>query len=184
VRASIWSGAKEHECEATDYFWHCCSPVLAKGGVSPSTPRAVACSTIPAGSSEGRSAAHSGRIQFWERLWACGHAFANRRPEAARSLMTFSRCNLRARTSASRSNSRPWGIDAILARATGRLSSSISTRTASATGGLCNAVAARTAPRAASVASGASGAACSTCPRAAAARSATTTAALRQRSGT
>ena len=48
-----------------------------------------------------------------------------------------------------RPNSRPWGINAILARTAGRLSSSIASRTALAAGRLSNAVAARTASRAA-----------------------------------
>ena len=48
-----------------------------------------------------------------------------------------------------RPNSRPWGINAILARTAGRLSSSIASRTALAAGWLSNAVAARTASRAA-----------------------------------
>jgi hypothetical protein len=48
-----------------------------------------------------------------------------------------------------RPNSGPWGIDAILARTAGRLSSSIAGRTALAAGRLSNAVAARTASRAA-----------------------------------
>jgi hypothetical protein len=48
-----------------------------------------------------------------------------------------------------RPNSGPWGIDAILARTAGRLSSSIANRTALAAGRLSNAVAARTASRAA-----------------------------------
>ena len=52
---------------------------------------------------------------------------------------------LTVRTSAPRPNSRPWGINAILARAAGRLSSSIATRTALAAGGLSSAVAARAA---------------------------------------
>src|SRR4051812_908909 len=46
-------------------------------------------------------------------------------------------------------NSRPWGINAILARTAGRLSSSIAGWTALATGRLSNGVAARTAHRAA-----------------------------------
>ena len=48
-----------------------------------------------------------------------------------------------------RPNSRPWGINAILARTARRLSSSIASRTALAAGWLSNAVAARTASRAA-----------------------------------
>ena len=48
-----------------------------------------------------------------------------------------------------RPNSRPWGINAVLARTAGRLSSSIASRTALAAGRLSNAVAARTASRAA-----------------------------------
>jgi hypothetical protein len=53
--------------------------------------------------------------------------------------------------SAPRPNSRPWGIDAILARAAGGLSSAIATRTAltGAAGGLRSAGATRTASRAA-----------------------------------
>ena len=53
--------------------------------------------------------------------------------------------------SAPRPNSRPWGIDAILARAAGGLSSAIATRTAlaRAAGGLRSAGATRTASRAA-----------------------------------
>ena len=55
----------------------------------------------------------------------------------------------RAPRRGTRPNSRPWGINAILARTAGRLSGSIASRTALAAGRLSNAVAARTAYRAA-----------------------------------
>jgi hypothetical protein len=79
---------------------------------------------------------------------------------------------LAVRTSAPRANSRPWRVNAILARAAGGLSSAIASRTALAAGGLSNAVAALTAAPAARVACGSGCAARSTCSTASATRAA------------
>ena len=122
-----------------------------------------------------------GHASWGMRLGACGAAFATRCPgRPAAPLMPFERLNLRARTGVPRPNSRPWRIDAVLTRGPGRLSSSISSRTALAAGGLSNAVAARTAYRASWVACGAGCAARSTCSTTAAAAPTP----LRQRTGT
>ena len=76
-----------------------------------------------------------------------------RRPASRRVFAPFGNLphggSARAPRGGTRANSRPWGINAILARTAGRLSSSIASGTALAGWRLSNAVAARTASRAA-----------------------------------